>query len=125
MGWTLDIMRRAEAAMPGAMEFAIVSTIRQAEVDGIPTISLSGTPLAPHEGAVPGRLSRRVVRALEPAYGFASLERFKAKFGAEHRPLWMCYHEGLQIGRVGSALIRAYVPGLRLRAIFATLKAMA
>ncbi len=125
VGWTLDVMRRAEAAMPGAMEFAIVSTIRQAEVDGIPTISLSGTPLAPHEGAVPGRLSRRVVRALEPAYGFASLERFKAKFGAEHRPLWMCYPEGLQLGRVGSALVRAYVPGLRLRAIFATLKAMA
>jgi lysylphosphatidylglycerol synthetase-like protein (DUF2156 family) len=71
------------------------------------------------------RLSRRVVRALEPAYGFSSLERFKAKFGAEHRPLWMCYPEGLQLGRIGSALVRAYVPGLRLRGIVATLKAMA
>lgn len=125
VGWTLDVMRRAGKAMPGAMEFAIVSAIRQAQADGVPVISLSGTPLAPHEGARRGRLSCRMVRALEPAYGFSSLERFKAKFGAEHRPLWMCYPEGLQLGRVGSALVRAYVPGLRLRGVVATLKAMA
>ncbi len=104
-------MRRAEAAMPGAMEFAIVSTIRQAEVDGIPTISLSGTPLAPHEGAVPGRLSRRVVRALEPAYGFASLERFKAKFGARAPPpLDVLTPRASSSGASESALVRPMFP---------------
>ncbi|RKS93016.1 lysylphosphatidylglycerol synthetase-like protein (DUF2156 family) [Microbacterium sp. AG790] len=125
VGWTLDVMRRAEQAMPGAMEFAIVSTIRRAEEDGVPTVSLSGTPLAPHAGTVPGRLSRRVVRALEPAYGFSSLERFKGKFGAEHDALWMCFPEALQLGRIAPALVRTYVPQLRLRGVIAALKAMA
>lgn len=125
VGWTLDVMRRAEGAMPGAMEFAIVSTIRRAEEDGVPTVSLSGTPLAPHEGTVPGRLSRRVVRALEPAYGFSSLERFKSKFGAEQEALWMCFPEALQLGRIAPALVKTYVPQLRLRGVIATLKAMA
>ncbi|WP_223848823.1 MULTISPECIES: bifunctional lysylphosphatidylglycerol flippase/synthetase MprF [Microbacterium] len=125
VGWTLDVMRRAEYAMPGAMEFAIVSTVRRAEADGVPTVSLSGTPLAPHEGATRGRLSRRVVRALEPAYGFSSLERFKSKFGAAHEPLWMCFPETVQLGRIAPALVKTYVPELRLRGVIATLKAMA
>ena len=125
VGWTLDVMRRGENPMPGAIEFAIVSTIRRAEADGVPTVSLSGTPLAPHEGTIPGRLSRRVVRALEPAYGFSSLERFKGKFGAEHEALWMCFPEALQLGRIAPALVKVYVPQLRLRGVIAALKAMA
>ena len=114
-GWTLDVMRRDRDAMPGAMEFTIVSAIRRASEDGLSTISLSGTPLAAHEGQQVGWFSRRMTRLLEPSYGFASLERFKAKFGARHEPLWMSYPQMLHLPRIGPALLRTYVPRLKLR----------
>ena len=113
-GWTLDVMRRDRQAMPGAMEFAIVSTIRQAAHDGVATLSLSGTPLAAHEGAARGRATEYVRTLLEPAYGFAALEHFKAKFDARFEPLWMCYPQPLQLGRIAPALLRVYLPSLRL-----------
>jgi lysylphosphatidylglycerol synthetase-like protein (DUF2156 family) len=122
VGWTLDVMRRAEEAMPGAMEFAIVSMIRRAAADGVETVSLSGTPLAVHDGVEAGALTRRLVRLLEPAYGFASLERFKMKFGARPEALWMCYPQPVQLGRIAPALLRTYVPGLRLRGVVAVLR---
>jgi lysylphosphatidylglycerol synthetase-like protein (DUF2156 family) len=125
VGWTLDVMRRSHDAMPGAMEFAIVSTIRRAAEDGVATLSLSGTPLAPHDGSTLGPLSRRMVRLLEPAYGFASLEQFKAKFGARMEPLWMFYPQPMQLGRIAPALLRVYVPGLRLRGVIGALRGSA
>jgi phosphatidylglycerol lysyltransferase len=125
VGWTLDVMRRCRDAMPGAMEFAIVSAIRRAAEDGVARVSLSGTPLAPHDGAALGPLSRRLVRLLEPAYGFASLERFKAKFGARTEPLWMFYPQPMQLGRIAPALVRVYIPDLRLRGVIGALRGSA
>ncbi|SDL69319.1 bifunctional lysylphosphatidylglycerol flippase/synthetase MprF [Microbacterium azadirachtae] len=125
VGWTLDVMRRDRRAMPGAMEFTIVSAVRQASGDGLQTIGLSGTPLAPHEGRQSGWLARRMSRLLEPSYGFASLERFKAKFGARHEPLWMSYPQPLQLPRIGPALLRTYAPTLRLTQVFRALRAAA
>lgn len=113
IGWTLDVMRRDRDAMPGAMEFTIVSTVRRAAEEGLPIVGLSGTPLAAYEGHSVGWLSRRMSRLLEPSYGFASLERFKAKFGARHEPLWMSYPQPLHLPRIGPALLRTYVPTLR------------
>lgn len=113
-GWTLDVMRRDRQAMPGAMEFAIVSTIRQAAQDGVASLSLSGTPLAAHEGVALGRATGYVRKLLEPAYGFAALEHFKAKFDVRFEPLWMCYPQPLQLGRIAPALVRVYLPSLRL-----------
>lgn len=124
VGWTLDVMRRDRQAMPGAMEFAIVSTIRQASEDGLQTLSLSGTPLAAHQGEETHWLARRASRLLEPAYGFASLERFKAKFETRVEPLWMCYPQPMQLGWIVPALLRTYLPSVRLvnalRAVRAT-----
>lgn len=125
VGWTLDVMRRDRAGMPGAMEFAIVSAIRRAAEEGVPVVSLSGTPLAAHEGAATGRIAGRLRRLLEPAYGFASLERFKAKFGATPEPLWMCFPQPMQLGRIAPALLRVYVPDLRLRGVVGALRASA
>lgn len=124
-GWTLDVMRRSRHAMPGAMEFTIVSAVRRAADDGLSTIGLSGTPLAAHEGHRVGWLSRRVSRLLEPSYGFASLERFKGKFGARHEPLWMSYPQTLQLPRIGPALLRTYVPSLRLTHVVRALQVSA
>ena len=62
---------------------------------------------------------------LEPSYGFASLERFKAKFGARHEPLWMSYPQPLQLPRIGPALLRTYAPTLRLTQVLRALRAAA
>ncbi|WP_258133310.1 bifunctional lysylphosphatidylglycerol flippase/synthetase MprF [Microbacterium sp. MYb64] len=122
VGWTLDVMRRDRSAMPGAMEFAIVSAVQQAAADGLKTIGLSGTPLAAHEGQQVGWLSRRMSRLLEPSYGFSSLERFKAKFGARHEALWMSYPQPLHLPRIGPALLRTYVPSLKLTQVVRALR---
>ena len=114
VGWTLDVMRREPKAMPGAMEFTIISTVHQAAEDGLATVSLSGTPLAAHDGDTSGRLFQHMKHVFEPAYGFASLERFKGKFGARHEALWMCYPQPMQLGRIAPALLRTYMPSLRL-----------
>ncbi|OJX77502.1 MAG: hypothetical protein BGO91_10245 [Leifsonia sp. 71-9] len=114
-GWTLDVMRRADDAMPGVMEFLIASTAQRAAERGCTTVSLSGTPLAPHVGAAEtfvNRLIPRLATWLEPAYGFASLRRFKAKFGATEQPLWMTYPTSGQLARIAPALAAVYVPDL-------------
>ncbi len=121
VGYTLDVMRRGEDGMPGVMEFLIARTALRAREAGLTTISLSGTPLAVHDGAGPlvARGSRLLARVLEPAYGFRSLQRFKEKFGARHEPLWLVVPTALQVPRVARALTAAYVPGLRPRHLWA------
>jgi lysylphosphatidylglycerol synthetase-like protein (DUF2156 family) len=116
-GWTLDVMRRADRAMPGVMEFLIVSTARRAAADGRREISLSGTPLAPHDGrrTLVSRASARLERLLEPAYGFQTLRRFKEKFAPETRRLWMLYPQHALLPRIGPALAHTYAPTLRFR----------
>lgn len=114
-GWTLDVMRRGDDAMPGVMEFLIARTALRSAERGLSTVSLSGTPLAPHVGSAEtlvNRLIPRLATWLEPAYGFASLRRFKAKFGAVEQPLWMTYPATGQLTRIAPALAAVYVPDL-------------
>lgn len=125
VGWTLDVMRRDPKAMPGAMEFTIVSTIQHAAADGLPIVSLSGTPLAAHDGDTCGAFTLRMKKVFEPAYGFASLERFKAKFGARHESLWMCYPQPMQLSVIAPALLRTYMPSLRLTSAIRAVRTLA
>lgn len=120
-GYTLDVMRRGEDGMPGVMEFLIARTALRARDAGLTTISLSGTPLAAHAGSqsLVVRGSLFLARALEPVYGFRSLQRFKEKFGARHEPLWLVVPTPLHVPRVARALARAYVPGLRPKHLWA------
>lgn len=120
-GYTLDVMRRGEDGMPGVMEFLIARAALRAREAGLTTISLSGTPLAPHTdaGSWVARGSALLARALEPVYGFRSLQRFKEKFGARHEPLWLVVSSALQAPRVARALTSAYVPGLRPKHLWA------
>ena len=117
LSWTLDVMRRGQQAMPGTMEFLIVSTILRAKDHGLHEVSLSGTPLAPHNGrrTALSRLSATLERILEPAYGFVTLRRFKDKFAPTTRPLWMVYPQHSQLPRIGPALAQTYAPSLRVR----------
>jgi lysylphosphatidylglycerol synthetase-like protein (DUF2156 family) len=93
-------------------------------------VSLSGAPLAtkpvpeiPQPGpagpegteagiaAFLGWLSR----TLEPAYGFGSLFRFKAKFHPEYTTLYMAFPDFSALPRIGMALARAYLPEVSAR----------
>jgi lysylphosphatidylglycerol synthetase-like protein (DUF2156 family) len=124
IGWTLDFMRRSDAAMPGIMEFLIASAALRAQEEGAEFLSLSGAPLAtapvaegedPPESTVLTRLLEFLARTLEPAYGFTSLFRFKAKFHPRYAGLWMAYPDALQLPRIGAALGRAYLPDVSAR----------
>ncbi|GAA4369089.1 hypothetical protein GCM10023152_07160 [Agromyces bauzanensis] len=49
-------------------------------------------------------------RTLEPAYGFSSLFRFKAKFNPEYETLSMAYPDPLALPVIVLAIGRAYLP---------------
>jgi lysylphosphatidylglycerol synthetase-like protein (DUF2156 family) len=120
VGWTLDVMRRDRRSMAGTIEFLIAETALRSAARGLRSISLSGTPLAPHDGPADGvgaelrtRGAEWLARFLEPAYGFGSLQRYKEKFGPRHEPLWMAYPDHFDMARVARALALTYVPHLK------------
>jgi lysylphosphatidylglycerol synthetase-like protein (DUF2156 family) len=54
-------------------------------------------------------------RTLEPAYGFGSLFRFKAKFHPEYSTLYMAFTDVSALPGIGVALARAYLPDVSTR----------
>jgi lysylphosphatidylglycerol synthetase-like protein (DUF2156 family) len=125
-GWTLDFMRRRAEGPNGMMEFLIAKAALQLQEEGATVLSLSGAPLAddPDEPAdgdpAPLRaLLRWLAEVLEPAYGFASLFRFKGKFRPRYRPLSLAYRDPLQLPSIGAAVGRAYLPDASRREIVA------
>jgi phosphatidylglycerol lysyltransferase len=119
VGWTLDFMRRSAETMNGLMEFLIAEVLLHAKADGIEFVSLSASPLALSDVEDNGPLEpllRVLSRVLEPAYGFASLASFKAKFQPELMPLALAYPDSLALPATGLALTRAYMPHLTARA---------
>lgn len=119
IGWTLDVMRRSADSMNGLMEFVIAQVLLLAQEQDLEFVSLSASPLAlgdvEDDGAL-DRLLRVLSRVLEPAYGFASLASFKAKFQPELQPLVLAYPDSLALPATGIALTRAYLPHLTARA---------
>jgi lysylphosphatidylglycerol synthetase-like protein (DUF2156 family) len=115
-GWTLDFMRRRVGGPNGMMEFLIAKAALALRDEGAEVLSLSGAPLAddPGEAEVDPSPLRAFLRwlaeALEPAYGFASLFRFKGKFRPRYRPLFLAYRDALQLPAIGAAVGRAYLP---------------
>jgi phosphatidylglycerol lysyltransferase len=125
VGWTLDVMRRRDDAMPGIMEFVISQTILRAGLDGIEFVSLSGAPLArtPGETETPAsRILTLLGRTLEPSYGFGSLLRFKKKFRPELRPLYLAYPDPLALPAIGVAIARAYAPSMSMSQVLSLLR---
>ncbi|WP_448002222.1 rhomboid family intramembrane serine protease [Agromyces bauzanensis] len=119
IGWTIDFMRRAEGSMNGIMEFLIASAALHMKEDGAEVLSLSGAPLAtkpladgeePPEPNAMTRFLEFLAKTLEPAYGFSSLFRFKAKFNPEYETLSMAYPDPLALPAIGLAIGRAYLP---------------
>jgi lysylphosphatidylglycerol synthetase-like protein (DUF2156 family) len=114
VGWTLDVMRRAEIASPGTMEFLIATAALTFQTEGALWVSLSGAPLALPAGASDQRMLSRLLqlagRTLEPVYGFRSLLAFKAKFQPHYRPLWLVYPGPADLPRIAGAVSAAYLP---------------
>ncbi len=128
-GWTLDFMRRRSDGPNGMMEFLIAKAALHLQEEGATVLSLSGAPLAddPEESTdgdpAPLRaLLRWLAEVLEPAYGFASLFRFKGKFRPRYRPLSLAYRDPLQLPGIGAAVGRAYLPDASRREMVALAK---
>lgn len=120
VGWTLDVMRRTEAAPNGVMEFLVASAAERMRDDGVERLSLSAAPLAQAGEAAASNdgvqsLLELVGGVLEPVYGFRSLLRFKQKFGPDLHPLVLAYPDPVALPSIGLAVVRAYLPDLSLR----------
>ncbi|MFL4476333.1 bifunctional lysylphosphatidylglycerol flippase/synthetase MprF, partial [Paeniglutamicibacter sp. MACA_103] len=113
-GWTLDLMRRREGGFGPVMELLIASSLRGFAAEGAAFASLSGAPLAhiQHQRAEEpvDRVLAALSRALEPLYGFGSLQAFKAKFNPRTVPLYLVYRDESDLPRIAGGLARAFVP---------------
>jgi lysylphosphatidylglycerol synthetase-like protein (DUF2156 family) len=119
-GWTLDVMRRLPDGFRAVTEFLIASACLSFRDSGASFVSLSGAPLA-HSGdgtaerAVLERLLDQLGEAMEPLYGFRSLDGFKQKFRPRHEPVYLVFPDESALPRIGLALTTAYLPSATLR----------
>ena len=119
-GWTLDVMRRLPDGFRPVTEFLIASACLSFREQGASFVSLSGAPLA-HSGdgtverAALERLLDQLGEAMEPLYGFRSLDSFKQKFRPRHEPVYLVFPDEAALPRIGLALTSAYLPGASLR----------
>ena len=119
-GWTLDVMRRLPDGFRPVTEFLIASACLSFKDSGAEVVSLSGAPLA-HAGAGGvdseplDRLLGTLGEALEPLYGFRSLESFKQKFSPRSEPVYLVFPDEAALPRIGLALTAAYMPGASMR----------
>jgi lysylphosphatidylglycerol synthetase-like protein (DUF2156 family) len=113
-------MRRLPDGFKPVTEFLIASACLSFRDAGAELVSLSGAPLA-HGGEVAAdgltRLLDALGEALEPVYGFRSLEAFKAKFSPREVPLHLVFRDEAALPRIGVALTEAYLPGTPLSAL--------
>ncbi|GGM10514.1 bifunctional lysylphosphatidylglycerol flippase/synthetase MprF [Nakamurella endophytica] len=116
VGWTLDLMRRADGGFRATMEFLIASSCLYFKEQGAQFVSLSGAPLArstpdPDRGeSAVDKLLDSLGGTLEPVYGFRSLHAFKAKFQPRLSPMYMVFRDEADLPRIGVAITRAYLP---------------
>ncbi len=134
VGYTLDFMRRADGSMPGVMEYLIASSALHMKDLGVEVLSLSGAPLAtapvpkgeePPAPTVMTELAEFLARTLEPAYGFSSLFKFKAKFNPTYSTIYMVYPDALGLPAIGTAIGKAYLPSISARETLSLVRTLA
>ena len=115
MGYTLDVMRRADHGFKGAIELLISEAMIIAAGEGCAWISLSGAPLSgtPEEPGLLDALLTRLGEEMEPLYGFRSLAASKRKFQPEEHKWYLAYNDELALPAIGLAVVHAYVPDMR------------
>jgi lysylphosphatidylglycerol synthetase-like protein (DUF2156 family) len=127
VGWTLDLMRRADGGFRATMEFLIASSCLYFKEQGASYVSLSGAPLAksdadPDGETVVEKFLDTLGASLEPVYGFRSLHAFKSKFQPRLSPLYMVFRDEADLPRIGIAITRAYLPTAGMRDMIAVVK---
>lgn len=123
IGWTLDVMRRADNGFSQTMEFLIASSTQYFAEAGYQFVSLSGAPfIHPEDRELTpvDQVLTRIGELIEPVYGFRSLHRFKQKFNPRAEPLYLLYRDEGDLPRIGMALTRAYLPDASLRDLLAS-----
>ncbi|NLA56832.1 MAG: DUF2156 domain-containing protein, partial [Corynebacterium humireducens] len=123
IGWTLDVMRRADDGFSQTMEFLIASSTQHFAEQGYEFVSLSGAPfIHPEDRELTpvDQVLTRIGELIEPMYGFRSLHRFKQKFNPRAEPLYLLYRDEGDLPRIGIALTRAYLPDATLRDLIAS-----
>ena len=134
VGYTLDFMRRGDGSMPGVMEYLIASSALHMKELGVEVLSLSGAPLAtapvPKGSEAPAptvmtELADFLAKTLEPAYGFSSLFKFKAKFNPTYSTIHMAYPDPLGLPAIGAAIGRAYLPSMSAKETVALVRTLA
>ena len=119
-GWTLDVMRRLPDGFRPVDGVPHRERLPGVPASGAPFVSLSGAPLA-HSGggtaerAALERLLDQLGEAMEPLYGFRSLDSFKQKFQPRHEPVYLVFPDEAALPRIGLALTPAYLPDATLR----------
>lgn len=124
VGWTLDLMRRADGGFRATMEFLIASSCLYFKEQGASYVSLSGAPLAksasdPEGETVIEKFLDTLGATLEPVYGFRSLHAFKSKFQPRQSPMYMVFRDEGDLPRIGIAITRAYLPTAGVRDMLA------
>jgi len=127
VGWTLDLMRRADGGFRATMEFLIASSCLYFKEQGASYVSLSGAPLAksnadPEAESVVEKFLDTLGSTLEPVYGFRSLHAFKSKFQPRLSPMYMVFRDEGDLPRIGIAITRAYLPTAGVRDMLAVVK---
>ena len=127
VGWTLDLMRRADGGFRATMEFLIASSCLYFKDQGASFVSLSGAPLAKSEADAEGetvveKFLDTLGATLEPVYGFRSLHAFKSKFQPRRSPMYMVFRDEGDLPRIGIAITRAYLPTAGVRDMIAVVK---
>jgi lysylphosphatidylglycerol synthetase-like protein (DUF2156 family) len=114
--WVIDLMRRRQDAMPGAMEFLIASSLLTLKDRGYGSASLGVAPLADIDRGDDAPLLLRVLgRIYERAdtyYHFKSLFAFKSKFKPTWEPVYLAHRDLAGVPGTTLAILRAYIPGL-------------
>ncbi len=114
VGYTLDVMRRADHGFKGTIELLISEAMIIAAGEGCAWISLSGAPLSgtPEEPGLLDALLTRLGEEMEPLYGFRSLAASKRKFQPEEHKWYLFYNDELALPAIGLAVVHAYVPDM-------------
>lgn len=113
-GWMLDLMRRAEGGVPGAVEACLVAAIDALGRTGVRRLSLGLAPLAGLEvrrGPLAERLLAAAAGLVRPVYDVGGLAFFKDKFGAVWEPRYLVVAHRWQLPAAAVGLLRLHLGG--------------
>lgn len=113
-GWMLDLMRRSDRGVPGAVEACLVAAIEALRRSGVRRLSLGLAPLAGLDvghGPLAERLLAAGARVIRPVYDANGLAFFKDKFGATWEPRYLVVAHRWQLPAAAIGLLRLHLGG--------------